>query len=133
MWEGTPDPLDRLKREVERRLGKRKPKEVDKAEEFPEQIPDLTANNDNLSEIVEVRDAVRDLRREARELDAEMDLSAKNCEADIRRYCVLVCGRIIGGQNRPLSEKDRACLEQVLGFRIDSESFKNIGAELRNR
>jgi len=133
MWEGTPDPLDRLTREIERRLGKREPKEVDTSEESSEKIPDLTADNDNLYEITQAREAVRNLRREARTLDAEMDLSAKNYEADIRRYCVLVCGRIIGGQKRPLAEKDRACLEQILGFRIDSEEFKEIGAKLNAR
>src|SRR5262245_25033147 len=133
MWKGTPDPLDRLTRDLERRLGKRKPKEVDTSEETPETIPDLTADNDNLSEITQARDAVRSLRREARTLDSELDLSAKNYEADIRRYCVLVCGRIIGGQKRPLVEKDRACLEQVLGFRIDAKDFKEIGAQLSAR
>jgi hypothetical protein len=53
------------------------------------------------------------------------------CEADI--HCVLVCGRIIGGQKRELTELDRACLEQVLGFRIDPANFTTIGAELRSR
>jgi SpoVK/Ycf46/Vps4 family AAA+-type ATPase len=132
MWKGTPG-LERLTRELERRLGRRDPKETNSPEESSEDIPDLTANTDNLYEITQVRDAVRTLRREARALDAELDMSAKSCEADIRRYCLLVCGRIIGGQKRELSEKDRACLEQVLGFRIDLEDFKNTGAELRAR
>jgi hypothetical protein len=132
MWKGTPG-LERLTRELERRLGRRDPKETDSPEESSEDIPDLTANTDNLYEITQVRDAVRTLRREARALDAELDMSAKSCEADIRHYCLLVCGRIIGGQKRELSEKDRACLEQVLGFRIDLKDFKNTGAELRAR
>lgn len=79
------------------------------------------------------RDAVRGLRREARSLDAESELSARSCEVDIRRYCVLVCGRIIGGQKRELTELDRACLQQVLGFEITPADFTAIGAELRSR
>lgn len=132
MWKGTPG-IDRLIQKLDRRLGNRKEKEVNTSEESSEDIPDLTASTDNLYEITQVRDAVRTLRREARALDIKLDLSARSCEADIRRYCVLVSGRIIGGQKRALSEKDRVCLEQVLGFRIDANDFKSIGAELRAR
>lgn len=130
MWKGTLG-VDHLVQKLERRFGIRKAKEGSTSNECSEEIPDLTVNNDNLYEITQVRDAVRDLRRQARALDLELDLSAKSCEADIRRYCVLVCGRIIGGQKRALSEKDRCCLAQVLGFRIDSQDFKEIDAELR--
>src|SRR5581483_5382092 len=86
-------------------------------------IPDPFANNENLHEITIVRDAIRSLRREARAVDAESEFIGASCEADIRRYCVLVCGRIIGGQKRELTELDRACLEQVLGFKIDPADF----------
>jgi SpoVK/Ycf46/Vps4 family AAA+-type ATPase len=130
MWKGTRG-SDQILESLERRLGIGKPKEDRSSEEPADEIPDLIANTDNLYEITQVRDAMRTLRREARKLDAEGDLSEKICEADIRRYCVLVCGRIIGGQKRELSEKDRACLEQVLGFGINFEELQQIGAELR--
>jgi hypothetical protein len=99
----------------------------------PSGVPDLFANNDNLHEITQVRDAVRGLGREARSLDAESESLSGSCEADIRRYCLLVCGRIIGGQKRELTELDRACLEQVLGFRTDPANFTAIGSELQSR
>ena len=96
-------------------------------------VPDLFTNTDNLHEIKMARDAVRSLRREARALDAESEFTARSCEADIRRYCLFVCGRIIGGQKRELIELDRACLEQVLGFKINLADFTAIAADLRSR
>src|SRR6185437_4633938 len=109
MWEGTPG-IDSLLRTLERRNETAKEKTIRLASASG--VPDLLANTDNLREIVRARDAVRSLRREARALDAESEVGAKSCEADIQRYCLLVCGRIIGGQKRELSELDRACLEQ---------------------
>ncbi len=131
MWKGTPG-LDSLMRAFDRGRSNQSQEETT-ASSDSSGVPDLFANNDNLREIIEVRDAVRGLRREARTLDTESEFSAKSCEADIRRYCVLVCGRIIGGQKRDLIELDRACLEQVLGFRIDPADFTAIGSELRSR
>lgn len=130
MWEGTPG-IDSLLRKLERR--NEPSKEKPEASTSNSEIPDLLSNRDTLREIKNVRYAVRSLCREARALDAESDLGAKSCEIDIRRYCLLVCGRIIGGQKRELGELDRACLEQVLGFKIDSEDFTAISAELRSR
>ncbi len=124
--------MDRLLRALERRPGKQTPKEAS-APKPSSEVPDLFANNDNLHEITRVRDAVRSLRREARLLDADADASARNCEADLRRYCLFACGRIIGGQRRELAEIDRACLEQVLGFRVEAASLHQISAELRSR
>lgn len=131
MWKGTPG-IDSLLRNLDRGRSKRKPV---KKTESPEStaVPDLFADNDNLHEITMARDAVRGLRRHARELDAESEFGAGSCEADIRRYCVLVCARIIGGQKRELTELDRGCLEQVLGFKINEADFTAIGADLRAR
>jgi SpoVK/Ycf46/Vps4 family AAA+-type ATPase len=133
MWKGTPG-IDRLLGVLERKVVKRKPKEeADVLKDSSQDVPDLFANDDNLHDITQVRDAVRELRRAARTLDAELDLSAKNCEADIQRFCVLVCARVIGGQKRILSETDRACLEQLLGWQIAQQDFSGIAAELRTR
>src|SRR3954452_7975569 len=117
MWEGTPG-IESLLRKLDRR------NETPRGAKGPNsnsEVPDLLANTDNLREIKSARDAIRSLRREARALEAESDVGAKDCETDIRRYCLLVCGRIIGGQNRELKELDRACLEQVLGFKISPD------------
>jgi hypothetical protein len=46
---------------------------------------------------------------------------------------LLVCGRIIGGQKRELTELDRACLEQVLGFKIAPADFTAMAAALLSR
>lgn len=130
MWEGTPG-IDNLLRKLQRRNNP--PKEEVRRPASNSEVPDLLANTDNLREIKSVRDAVRSLCREARAVDAESEFTAKSCEADIRRYCLLICGRIIGGQKRELSELDRACLQQVLGFKIGSADFTAISAELRSR
>ncbi|MFL6446968.1 MAG: AAA family ATPase [Bryobacteraceae bacterium] len=129
MWEGTPG-IDSLLRKLERR--NEGPEEV-KGPSSNSEVPDLLANPDTLSEIKSVRDAVRSLRREARALDAESEVGAKSCEPDIRRHCLLVCGRIIGGQKRDLTELDRACLEQVLGFKINRADFTAVDTELRSQ
>ena len=129
MWEGTPG-IDSLLRKLERRTDP--PKEEVRRPASDSAVPDLLANTDTLREIKSVRDAVRSLCREARAVDDESEFTAKSCEADIRRYCLLVCGRIIGGQKRELTELDRACLEQVLGFEIGS-AVGAISAELRSR
>jgi hypothetical protein len=130
MWEGTPG-IDSLWRKLERR--NEPPKEEARRPASDSEVSDLLADTDNLREIKSVRDAVRSLRREARALDVESDVADPSCEADTRRYCLLVCGRIIGGQKRELSELDRACLEQVLGFNIIPADFVAFASELRSR
>jgi hypothetical protein len=130
MWRGTPG-LDRIIRALGRRPENRNPGQV--GESTGSEIPDLFADNDNLYEITKVRDAVRGLRRQAKALDQDCESPARSCEADLLHYCVLLCGRIIGGQSRELTERDRACLEQVLGYPIDSAEFAGISAELRSR
>jgi hypothetical protein len=127
MWNGTPG-LDSLRRAFDRNRGDQDAQDTC-ASWDSSMISDLFADNDNLHEITMVRDAVRGLRREARALDAESEFTSRSCEADIRRYCVLVCGRIIDGEARQLTELDRACLEQVLGFKIDPADFKTIATE----
>lgn len=128
MWTGTRG-LDWLTRRLDRE--DRDPEDGNPAE--PLQIPDLLADNDDLREIKQVRDAVRSLRREAKTLDAEADSAGQDCDADVCRCCLLVCGRMIGGQKRALTEMDRACLEQVLGFPIQFDQLSKIGTELRSR
>lgn len=129
MWEGSPG-LGSLMRSLDSRRATGK----DEAPRTsPTKIPDLFADNDNLHEITQVRDAVRGLRREARAIDAKADMSARSCEADLLRYCVLLCGRIIDGQKRSLTDKDRVCLEQVLGFQIDPAQFTDLATELQSR
>jgi AAA+ superfamily predicted ATPase len=129
MWEGTPG-FRSLMRSLDSGRG------LERDEGPPTsspKIPDLFADNDNLHEIAQVRDAVRGLRREARAMDAKADISARSCETDLLRYCVLLCGRIVEGQKRSLTDKDRACLEQVLGFQIDPAQFTEIAIELQSR
>jgi stage V sporulation protein K len=130
MWEGTPG-IDSLLRKLERRNEPSKEQVIRLVSDS--EVPDLLANTDSLREIVRARDAVRSLRRESRALDAESEVGAKSCEADIRSYCLLVCGRIIGGQKRDLTDLDRACLGQVLGLKIAPADFAQVAAQLRSR
>lgn len=129
MWTGTPG-LDWLTRRLDRES--RDPDDDGRPVNASE-VPDLLADNDDLREIRQVRDAVRSLRREAKALDAEADSPSRDCDADVCRCCLLVCGRMNGGQKRVLTELDRACLEQVLGFPITMEDLTKIGSELRSR
>lgn len=118
--------MSRLLEEMSGRGQRRKPAK-------PDSPPDLLADADNLSDITRVRDAVRDLRRDARKSDADSDTIDGSCEADTLSFCLLLCGRIIGGQKRELTELDRACVEQVLGIQIDPAELSRIGLELRSR
>jgi SpoVK/Ycf46/Vps4 family AAA+-type ATPase len=97
------------------------------------EVPDLLADNDSLREIIRIRDAVRSLRKEARALDSESDFPDTDRDADARRWCLLVSVRIIGGQKRECDEKDRACLEQSLGFSVSFEALRDVGSELRSK
>jgi len=130
MWKGTPG-LDRIIRALGRRPKDAEVEDISGSTE-PD-IPDLFRDNDNLDEIIRVREAVRNLRREAKGLDRGSESPARTCEADILDYCVLFCGRIIGGQSRQLTERDRACLEQVLGYPIDLATFIRTSGQLRSR
>ena len=125
MWTGTPG-LDWLTRRLERDY--RDPDEDGKPVN-PSDVPDLLADNDSLREIKQVRDAVRSLRREAKTIDAAADLPQQGCDADVCRCCLLVCGRVIGGQKRDFTEMDRA----VVGFPIKFDELTKIGADLRTR
>ena len=130
MWNCTPG-LDRIIRALGRRPKDAEVEDISGSTE-PD-IPDLFRDNDNLDEIIRVREAVRNLRREAKGLDRGSESPARTCEADILDYCVLFCGRIIGGQSRQLTARDRACLEQVLGYPIDVATFTRTSGQLRSR
>jgi hypothetical protein len=95
-------------------------------------LPDLLADNDKLREIKYVRDAVRSLLEKAREHDEQWSSTVGECQEDTRRYLVLLSGRIIGGQKRNLSARDRHCLIQVLGFGIPEADFKSVAEQLSN-
>jgi MoxR-like ATPase len=96
-------------------------------------IPDLLADNGHLHNISMVRDAVRSLLRDCREYDRQSHDLQNTCAADMQRFLVFFCGRIIGGQQRDLTEKDRRCLQQVLGWDIPIADFETIARELRTR
>ncbi len=96
MWTGTPG-LDWLTRRLDRES--QDPDEEGNPLNTLE-IPDLLADNDSLREIIHARDAVRSLRKEAKALDAEADLLSRDCDADVRPCCLLISGRMIGGQQR---------------------------------
>jgi len=129
MWNSASP--NQLMRTLDRNLGSSKPPDITLVSEG--EMPDLLSDNDHLREITYVRDALRHLRAEAKELDRESDSPTRDCEEDLDRYCVFLCGRIIGGQSRELKGKDLAFLEQVLGRRIDARHFAEIAAQLRSR
>jgi hypothetical protein len=81
-------------------------------------VPDLLADNGHLHKISMTRDSLRTLLNAAREYDRKSDDISLECEADMRRFVVLLCGRLIDGQTRELTETDRQCLQQVLGIEV---------------
>jgi hypothetical protein len=110
MWGPSSDRLDNL---LNLARGQKQTKNRGQDENA---VPDLLADNGHLSKIGYVRDSVRRLLHMARAYDREDLAKQLGCEADIRRFVMLLCGRIIGGQRRDLTERDRLCLYQVLGF-----------------
>jgi len=110
MWNSTPG-LKQLMRTLDRRTSN--PNRSDVTLPQPSNVPDLLGDNDNLREITRIRDALRYLRTDARSLDRESESPTRNCEEDLERFCVLLCGRIIGGQKRELTGNDRVFPEQV--------------------
>src|SRR6202040_301640 len=78
-----------------------------------------------------VRDSVRRLLRDSREQDRKTEDLDNSCYRDMQQFVVLIAGRVIGGQKRDLTEKDRRCLQQVLGFEIPAIGFEEIAKELR--
>ena len=101
MWNSASP--NQLMRTLDRGPANSKPPDITLVSEC--EVPDLLTDNDNLREITYVRDALRYLRTEAKELDRKSDSPTRNCEEDLERYCVFLCGRIIGGQSRELKGK----------------------------
>ncbi|MGI9070820.1 MAG: hypothetical protein ACR2JB_05700 [Bryobacteraceae bacterium] len=93
-------------------------------------LPDLVADSDKLRDIKVVHDAVSSLLDKAREHDEKLASVVGECQQDTRRYLLLLSGRIIGGQRRALSERDRHCLVQVLGYEIPESEFKSVAEQL---
>jgi MoxR-like ATPase len=97
-----------------------------------EGVPDLLADNGHLSNIRRVRESLQGLLNKAREYDRRSDNGSRACEADMSRFVVLLCGRVISGQTRDLTDKDRLCLQQVLGFEISPGEWESVAKQLRN-
>src|ERR1700730_996858 len=100
MWRAPSekDPLQRLLDKVEGR-GKKTMQPDDQG------IPDLLADNGHLSNISTVRDAVRSMLRAARQQDSQSSDLQETCVADTQRFLLFLCCRIVGGQQRDLTEK----------------------------
>ena len=94
--------------------------------------PDLLAESRNLHEVKMVRDSFRYLRQTAKELDEKSGRISQECETETLHYCLTICGRVIGGQNRDLSGVDHSCLQQVLGVPISRELFQSVAQKLRS-
>jgi len=97
-----------------------------------EGVPDLLADNGHLADIGRVQDHVRSLFRTAREYDRKRADVEERCLHDTQRYLVFLCGSVIGGQQRELTEIDRRCLQQILGFDVPPSDFKTIAEQLRS-
>jgi hypothetical protein len=98
-----------------------------------EGIPDLLADNGHLFNIGMIRDSIRSLSANAREYDRKSQDLDEACHRDMQQFVVFLCCRIIGGQKRDLTEKDRRCLEQILGFEVSQTTFETAGKELRTK
>lgn len=131
MWKASSDndPLHLLER-WRRDKGDKK-EETERPDDYG--IPDLLADNEHLRNISMVRDEVRSLLRTARQYDHKSRDLQESCLADTQRSLVFLCCRVIDGQKRDLTEKDRRCLQQVLGFEIPLAGFETIARELRTR
>ena len=116
-------------------LGKMERRDKDKGDQTlpadDQGIPDLLADNEHLSHIATVRDSVRSLLRDARQFDRRRSDLQETCFLDTQRFLVFLCARMIDGQQRDLTEMDRQCLQQILGFQIPSAGFEAIAKELR--
>ena len=95
-------------------------------------VPDLLADNGHLHNIRMARSSLRSLLNAARDYDRKSDDIALGCEADMRRFVVLLCGRVIDGKTRELTEKDRQCLQQVLGLEVLPAEWETIAKHLRS-
>jgi AAA+ superfamily predicted ATPase len=132
MWKSSwhHDPLRRLLGKME---GHDKDKNDEKLPTDDQGIPDLLADNEHLSHIGTVRDSVRSLFRAARQFDRHRNELQETCFLDTQRFLVFLCARMIDGQQRDLTEIDRRCLQQILGFQIPSAGFEAIAKEVRTQ
>jgi hypothetical protein len=127
-----PDPLDRINQILRSLRGESSPK-PEQAPDLPGG-PDLLGDDDKMQDIANVRDALRGLLKSARAFDrrnSDQRSSPSSCEADTRRFVVILAGSIIGGRGRKLKHKDRLCLEQILGFEIAPAEFDAACKQLR--
>ena len=134
MWGPASSEFDSLRRLLEKHTGGAK--NEPEPEEDAGGVPDLLADNDHLTKITYARDAVRSLLKVAREYDRKSEGLEMDIEMDMRRFLVVLGGRVIGGQKRDLNAKDRECLRQVLGFEIFEilpAEFVSIAKELRTQ
>jgi SpoVK/Ycf46/Vps4 family AAA+-type ATPase len=131
MWGPSSSEFDSFRRLLDKHTGRGKSEP--EPEEDTGDVPDLLADNEHLARITYVRDAVRSLLRTAREHDRKSDDAQPDTERDMRRFLVVLCCRVIGGQKRDLTAKDRECLKQILGFEISPAEFADMGKELRTQ
>ena len=101
------------------------------ARDVYKEVQDLLADNLQLTYISGVRSSVRSLIQEARRFDRRSDRVDSACRVDTQRSIVLICCRVIGGQQRELTEKDRQLLQEILGFPIPSSDFDAVKEQLR--
>jgi Cdc6-like AAA superfamily ATPase len=128
MWE---DPIDRIHNLLSP-LNKRGQEKKKKNLPPEEAATELLIDPDKISEIRFARDSARSLLREARALDSRSDQIDGGIERETRRDIIVFCSLVIGGRNRSLSEKDRLCLQQVLGFSISTDDFTSGAETARN-
>src|SRR4051794_10644623 len=98
-----------------------------------EESLELLSDNLHLMYIKSARHAFRTLLRSARREGEEAGIPRdQSCESDLRRYIVLLCGRILGGEDRELTEADRRWIGQVLAFEVPEEDFITAVSRLRS-
>ena len=93
---------------------------------------DLLADDDKFPHVADVRDAVRKLLKSARDCDREDTPKQPLCEADMRRYMAQICAWVISTQ-RKVTEKDRAWIEQLLGFEVARPDFEAAVKDFRSK
>jgi hypothetical protein len=79
------------------------------------------------------RHAFRGLLRTTREYDSNDAANEGKCEADLRKFVVLLCARVIGGHERELTDRHRMLIGQVLGMEVSTDDFTYAITTIRDR
>jgi Holliday junction resolvasome RuvABC ATP-dependent DNA helicase subunit len=124
MWDDRPaDPFDLLEG-----LRRRRHKAGGEGSSGVHHAPDLLADDRTIRCVISARDYVRQLFREARK-----QCGTNEAVEDLKTWILTFAGGIIGCHSRAMTETDRLCLIQLLGFEIPANVVRDLSESLRER